>query len=149
MTPTALRLMVLLAAGLCVLPGTASAHVTVLPQQSRAGATQRYTMRVPTEGQVTTTSVVLEVPADVTITAILGSGAYTYEFVRQDGRIVRVIWTQDIKPGEAREFVFLARNPRAGAITWRARQRFADGSSTDWAGPPGDRRPASVVKLTP
>jgi hypothetical protein len=30
---------------------------------------------------------------------------------------------------------------------WKARQRFADGTSADWVGVEGDRRPASVTKL--
>ena len=34
----------------------ADAHVTVAPRESQAGAEQRYTMRVPTEGQVATIS---------------------------------------------------------------------------------------------
>ena len=148
-TRTARRVLALLTLGLCVLHGRASADVTLLPQQSRVGVTQRYTMRVPGEGQVRTTSVELEIPADVTITAILGRGAYTYEFVRQDGRIARVIWTQVIRPGQVGEFVFLAKNPRARAITWRTHQHFADGSSIHWVGPAGDRRPAAVVKLNP
>ncbi|MSO83964.1 MAG: hypothetical protein EXQ53_11840, partial [Acidobacteria bacterium] len=52
----------------------AGAHVTVWPQQSQAGAGERYTVRVPTEGQIPTTSVELEIPADVAVTAVLVGG---------------------------------------------------------------------------
>jgi len=46
------------------------------------------------------------------------------------------------------EFVFFARNPKSGQqIAWKARQRFADGTSADWVGVEGDRRPASVTRL--
>ena len=124
------------------------AHVTVWPQQSRPGAGERYTVRVPTEGQVATTSVELEVPADVTITGVLVGGGYVYEVRREGERIVAITWKQEIKPAEVAEFVFFARNPKAAQIMWKARQRFADGTSADWVGVEGDRRPAAVTRLT-
>jgi uncharacterized protein YcnI len=110
---------------------------------------ERYTVRVPTEGQVTTVAVELEVPTDVTVTGVLTGAGYTYEARREGDRIVAITWKQDIKAGEVGEFVFFARNPKAGPqIAWKARQRFADGTSADWVGVEGDRRPASVTRLT-
>jgi uncharacterized protein YcnI len=123
------------------------AHVTVAPRESQAGAVERYTMRVPTEGQVTTTSVELEVPADVTINEVVPGAAYRYDVRRDGNRIVAITWKQDIPPKASGEFVFLARNPASGQIAWKARQRFADGTSADWIGVEGDRRPASVTKI--
>ena len=137
----------LLAAFLLAIAPAASAHVTVWPQQSQAGGSERYTVRVPTEGQVATTSVELEIPADVTVSAVLVGGAYTYDARREANRIVAITWTLEIKPAETAEFVFFARNPKAQQITWKARQRFADGTSADWVGVEGDRRPAAVTKL--
>jgi uncharacterized protein YcnI len=126
------------------------AHVTVWPRESPSGAGERYTVRVPTEGNVTTTSVELEVPADVTVTGILVGSGFTYETRREGGRIVVITWKQEIKPAEVAEFVFFARNPKSGQqIAWKARQRFADGTSADWVGVEGDRRPASVTRLVP
>jgi len=126
----------------------AQAHVTVWPQESRAGAGERYTVRVPTEGKVTTTSVELEIPADVTVTGILVGSGYTYETRREGDRIVAITWRQEVGPSEVAEYVFFARNPKSGQISWKARQRFADGTSADWVGVEGDRRPASVTRLT-
>ena len=125
----------------------AQAHVTVWPQESRAGAGERYTVRVPTEGQVDTTSVELEVPPDVTVTGVLVGSGYTYETRRDGDRIVAITWKQEIKPAEVAEYVFFARNPKSGQIAWKARQRFADGTSADPVGVEGDRRPASVTRL--
>ena len=127
----------------------AYAHVTVAPQQSQAGGSERYTVRVPTEGQVATTSVELEIPADVTVSAVLVGGAYTYDARREANRIVAITWKLEIKPAETAEFVFFARNPNAKQITWKAHQRFADGTSADWVGVEGDRRPAAVTTLSP
>ena len=124
------------------------AHVVVLPRESQAGAEQRYTVRVPTEGQVTTTSVELEVPADVTVTEVPTGEGYAVDVRREAGRIVAITWKQDIKPRDAATFVFVARNPRSERVVWKAHQRFADGTSTDWVGEQGDRRPASITKLT-
>jgi uncharacterized protein YcnI len=125
-----------------------SAHVTVWPRQSQAGASERYTVRVPTEGTVTTTAVELEVPADVTVTGVLAGSGFTYDARREGERILAITWKQDIKAGEVGEFVFFARNPRTTQIMWKARQRFADGTSADWIGVVGDRRPASITTLT-
>ena len=127
---------------------TAGAHVTVVPRQSQPDVTERYTVRVPTEGQVATTSVELEVPADVAITEVIAGDRYTFETRREGDRIVAITWKQDIPPKAVGEFVFVARNPKAGLIAWKARQRFADGTSADWVGVEGDRRPASVTRLT-
>lgn len=126
---------------------TASAHVTVWPQESQSGASERYTVRVPTEGQVATTSVELEIPADVIVSGVLVGSGYTYEVRRDSDRIVAITWKQEIKPAEVAEYVFFARNPKAQQIAWKARQRFADGTSADWVGVEGDRRPASVTRL--
>jgi uncharacterized protein YcnI len=124
-----------------------SAHVTVVPRESQAGAVERYTVRVPTEGQVATTSVELEVPPDVTVTEVVPGTGYTFDLRREGDRIVAVTWKREIPPRASAEFVFVARNPRSGQVAWKARQRFADGTSADWIGVEGDRRPASVTKL--
>lgn len=140
-----------LAAATVVLTGAlVHAHVTVVPTESRATATERYTVRVPTEGQVKTTSVELEIPAGVTVTEIVAGNAYTFEPRRERDRIVAITWTQDIPPKARGEYVFVARNPTAPTtVAWKARQRFADGTSADWVGVEGDRRPASVTTITP
>lgn len=131
------------------LPAALSAHVTVWPRESRAGASEKYLVRVPTEGKVATVEVELEVPANVTIAMLAAPTGWTHEVKREGNRIVRVIWKMEIKPGEFAEFPFIARNPKEGSeIAWKVRQRFADGTSADWVGPAGDKRPASVTKLT-
>jgi uncharacterized protein YcnI len=135
-----------IAIGVLFVAATADAHVTVWPQQSQAGAGERYTVRVPTEGQVATTSVELEVPADVLVTGVLVGAPY--EVRREGDRITAITWKFEIKPAEVGEFVFFARNPKARQIAWKARQRFADGTSADWVGVEGDRRSASVIRLT-
>ena len=144
------RLAIALMTTLCV-SEIAQAHVTVSPQESKAGASERYTVRVPTEGKVATTSVVLDVPDGVTVSGVLATGGWTQELKRDaNNRIVAITWTLEIKPGEFGEFVFTARNPKEGAqIIWKAHQKYADGTSSAWVSEPGERSPAPITKLTP
>ena len=124
------------------------AHVTVQPRESHAGMEQRYTVRVPTEGQVATISVELEIPAGVVVREVVPGEGYSFEVRREGDRIVAIPWKREIPPKQSAEFPFVARNPNVAEVAWKARQRFVDGTSADWVGVEGDRRPASVTKLT-
>jgi uncharacterized protein YcnI len=134
---------------LLIVGGIAYAHVTVMPRESRGGASERYTVRVPTEGQVATTAVTLDIPAGVTVTDVVQGSGYAVDVRREGGRIVAITWKQEIPPAARAEFVFVATNPASGQIVWKAKQQFADGTTADWFGPAGDRRPASVTTVTP
>ena len=115
-----MRRLILILVGILCVPAVATAHVSVRPRESKVGATERYTMRVPTEGKVSTTSVELEVPEGVTISEVFAPTGGKYEVKKEGERIV-----------------------------WKAHQRYADGTSSDWVGPAGDRRPAPFTKLLP
>jgi len=128
----------------------ASAHVTVWPKTSTFGTYEKYTVRVPTEGSLATTSVEVELPASATFIAVGAPVGHTYELKKSGGRVTSVVWSMRIGPGEFAEFAFVARNPQAGAeLVWRATQRFEDGSSTQWSGAPGSKQPAPTTTLTP
>ncbi|MBI3491391.1 MAG: DUF1775 domain-containing protein [Acidobacteria bacterium] len=127
----------------------AQAHVTVRPRESEAGATEKYTVRVPTEGKVATTSVEVEIPQGVTVNSIEPADGVKSEMKREGGRVVSITWTVTIDPGHNRELVFVAKNPSdAAEIVWKAHQRYADGTSSEWVGAAGTRQPAPVTKLT-
>jgi uncharacterized protein YcnI len=123
------------------------AHVGVQPRESKANQEERYTVRVPTEGSVTTTRLVLEVPAGVTVLEVLPTQGATFEVAKQGERITAITWKKEIPPKMAGEFVFRARNPASGDLVWKAHQHFADGTTAGWTGVAGDRRPAAVTKL--
>jgi uncharacterized protein YcnI len=115
--------------------GTAAllAHVTIAPTESRLGANERYTVRVPTEGRVATVGVDLEVPEGVTVSYVLASGGWTSELKRDGNRIVGISWKVNIPAAHFGELVFNARNPKEGAsIAWKVKQRFEDGTARDW-----------------
>jgi uncharacterized protein YcnI len=139
-----------LAAVLLVLPALALSHVTVWPRDSKAGAYEKYVVRVPTEGKVATQSVELRIPEGVILVSMGAPAGFTYELKRTGDKVTAIVWSMTIKPGEFAEFPFMARNPStAGALRWQAIQRFVDGTSTEWTGEAGTRHPASVTQIAP
>jgi len=60
----------------------AEAHVRIAPVESKAGATETYTARVPTEGKVATTFVRLDVPEGITIVSVAPAAGTTSEMKR-------------------------------------------------------------------
>ena len=129
------------------LPSLATAHVSVRPRESKPGAEERYTVRVPTEGAVATTHVRLEIPPDVTVLEVMPVDGGTFETATQSTRITSITWKKEIAPKQAAEFVFRARNPSSSEIVWKAHQHFTDGTTAEWIGAAGERRPAAVTKL--
>ncbi len=149
MTATLARLC-LTAVVTAAVPSAAHAHITIAPTQSVAGATEKYVVRVPTESKVATVAAELEVPDGVFVEALAVPNGWKHEIKRQGERIVAITWTMQIPPGEFAEFAFVARNPRDKAeLVWTLRQRFADGTVSDWTKGPNGTRPTAVTKLTP
>ena len=131
-----------------LLAGIAEAHVTVSPREATLGRNQVYTVRVPAESSAATISTTLEIPEGVMVSRVKTVPGLKHEVKREGDRIVMITWTMDVRPGEYAEFQFIARNPEEGTeIAWKAKAFRPDGSSTDWVGPRGDRRPASVTRL--
>jgi uncharacterized protein YcnI len=148
--PTAFARLCLAAAVTALVPSMLHAHVSISPRQSMAGATERYIVRVPTEGKVATTGAELDVADGVVIETVAVPMGWTYALKRQGDRIVGITWQMDIKPGEFAEFGFVARNPRGKSeIVWTLRQRFADGTVEDFTKRPNGIRPTALTKLTP
>ena len=140
---------IVLAITVMFVASNASAHVSVRPRESKPGTTEKYTVRVPTEGKVATTSVVLDVPQGVTIDSVEPIEGVTSDLKREGDRVVSITWNVTIQPGDSKEFVFVAKNPGdALEIAWKAHQRYADGTSSEWVGAAGTRQPAPVTKLT-
>ena len=138
------HLVVVLSMALAVSVVTAQAHVRVQPAESQPGAKQVYTVRVPTEGKVATTSVVVEVPDGVSVVSAEGQP----ELTKRSGKTVAITWTTEIPPGQSQLFTFEAMNPVAvRQLVWKAHQHYADGTSRDWADEPTSKSPASVTRL--
>jgi uncharacterized protein YcnI len=134
-----------------LLPGLVQAHVSITPRHSTVGATEKYVIRIPTEGKIATTAAELDVPEGVIVETMQAPSGWKYEVKRAEDRIVSVVWQVDVKPGEFVEVAFVARNPRGGdKIVWTLRQRFADGTVSNWTtAPNGTTRPTAVTQLVP
>ena len=142
-----MRRLIIALAFVAAIPALTGAHVTIWPRESTPGISERYTVRVPTEGKVATTSVRLIVPAEVTVTSVLAAPGVTPDITREGNRITTVTWKFEVPPGQFAEFVFLARNPKQGSeISWKVHQHYSDGTQSDWTGPPS-KGPAPVTKL--
>jgi uncharacterized protein YcnI len=137
--------------GVLLLSATpAFAHVAVTPRESKAGATETYTLRVPSEGGKTTTSVVLDVPDGVTILSVMGPEGAKHEEKKSGDRIVQITWTIEIKAGASAQLTFVAKNPPQGdSISWKVHQHYSDSTVSDWVGAVGSRAPAPATKLLP
>jgi uncharacterized protein YcnI len=133
-----------------LMPDVVGAHVSISPRESAAGATEKYTVRVPTEGKVMTVGADMEAPEGVVIETVAMPAGWTYELKRTGDRITGISWKLDIKPGEFAEFSFVARNPRdKEQLVWTLRQKFADGTVQDFTKGPNGIRPTAIVRLTP
>ncbi|TJY41001.1 DUF1775 domain-containing protein [Cohnella pontilimi] len=133
--------------------GAASAHVTVQPKEVPANSYQVFTLRVPTEKDVATTQVKVEVPAGVDVSRLEPKPDWTYELEKNaDGKIVSVTWKTAGKGLSATEFgQFLFQGKVAAdakELTWKAYQTYADGSVVEWTGAPDADKPASVTTVT-
>ena len=128
----------------------ALAHVGVYPGLSTAGATVRYRIHVPTEGNVSTVRIELEVPAGFVISSVEPNEGWKEE-QRKDsaGRIVGLIWSGgSIKPKLRSDFFLVGKNPsRPGMLAWKVIQIYEDGTESKWSGEKGSRTPAPVTDV--
>jgi uncharacterized protein YcnI len=140
-----------IAAIVFLFPVAMQAHVSITPRESTQGATERYTVRIPTEGKVATTAAEIEIPEGVIVETLQAPAGWKQDVKRKDDRIVAITWQANVPPGEFIEVGFVARNPRQGTqIVWTLRQRFADGTVSDWTvAPNGSTRPTAVTRLAP
>ena len=123
------------------------AHVVVTPRESAPGAEQLYTVRVPTEGTVPTTSIELDIPAGLHVMKVTTGEGFSFDVKKDGDRIVSITWKREIKPKEFALFTFTAHNPSSGALRWIAHQTFADGSMRHWTGERGTADPASMTTI--
>jgi len=130
----------------------AQAHVTVQPRESAAGATQKYTMRVPNEKSVANVRIEAEFPAAAEIISVDEKAGWTIE-VKKDssGKITGAVWSGgNLAARDIVEFGITARNPNEETrLVWSVVQIYEDGSRSEWTGPAGSRGPAPVTQIKP
>ena len=137
--------LVCLALSLAVL----DAPVIVTPRESVTGAEQVYSVSVPNELTVPSTTLELEIPAGLHVMQIATGEGFTFDVKKDGNQIVSITWKREIKPKERAVFTFTAHNPQPGPLQWKAHQTFADGSMKHWVGERGSKEPASVTTIVP
>jgi uncharacterized protein YcnI len=133
-----------------VVTSVASAHVRVLPEEVPAGTFEVFTVRVPTEKDISTTGVRVEVPEGFTISRVQPVPGWDYELEEEAGVVRAITWSSgELGATEFQQFDVQGQTPEdAGEYPWRAFQTYEDGSVVEWIGPEDSEEPASVVRVT-
>jgi uncharacterized protein YcnI len=129
--------------------GVANAHVVVTPEEVTAGNFEKLTVSVPTERDVPTTQIRLEVPEGFTVLGVRPVPGWGYEFEEDAGEIRAIIWSGgEISPREFQEFTIQTRTPEEpGKFVWNAYQTYEGGEVGEWTGSEDSEEPASVVRV--
>lgn len=129
--------------------GLASAHVVVDPEEVAAGEYEKLTVTVPTEKEVPTTEVRVDVPEGFTVSGVKPVPGWEYGFEEEAGVVTAVTWSGgQVRPREFQEFEMQAQTPKEpGEFSFGATQNYEDGSVVEWTGPPDSEEPASVVRV--
>ena len=94
--------------------GVAWAHVVLSPKQVPANSYQKLAVSVPTEKDIPTTNIRVEVPEGFTVTGVQPVPGWRYEFEKDQGLIKAIIWSGgQIRPEEFQEFPLQAWGARA------------------------------------
>jgi len=133
-----------------VVTSVASAHVRVLPEEVPADTFEVFTVRVPTEKDIPTTGVRVEVPEGFTISRVEPVPGWDYELEEEAGAVSAITWSGgEIGATEFQQFDVQGQTPEeTGEYPWRAVQMYEDGSVVEWIGPEDSEEPASVVRVT-
>jgi len=132
-----------------LLSAPAWAHVVVSPEEAAAGDYVTLTVSVPTEKEVPTTEIRVEVPEGFVLSGVQPVPGWEHAFEEDGGVVTAVTWSGgEISPREFQQFLVQAQAPEEpGEYAWRATQTYEDGSVVEWTGPPDAEEPASVVRV--
>jgi uncharacterized protein YcnI len=125
------------------------AHVVVSPEEVTAGDYETLTVSVPTEKEIPTTEIRVEVPEGFLLSGVQPVPGWEHTF-EEDGGVVRAVTFSggEIRPREFQQFLLQAQAPeKPGQYPWKAFQTYEDGSVVEWTGAPDSEEPASVVEV--
>ena len=127
----------------------AFAHAVVYPRASKAGAYEKYVLRVPNEKAVATLRVEIRFPAELRVTSFGDVPGWQLEVLTDSAkRIVGAVWTGSLPPQRFVEFPFVGANPKtATRLVWPVYQTYAEGPRVEWTGAEGSKAPASVTAI--
>ncbi len=139
------------------LTASVAAHVTVKPSEVVTAGYQTFTVSVPNEKDIPTTSVRLDIPDSISSVTPTQKSGWEITVTNDNERITSVTWSGgSIGEGFRDEFTFSTRVPdEATELQWKAYQTYADGTVVSWDkasegghGETGDNSgPFSVTKV--
>lgn len=112
---------------------TASAHVTVKPNEVGVAAYQTFTVGVPVEKDIPTVSVKILLPEGLeSVTPYVKNGW------KISATTTEIIWSGGTIPaGQRDDFQFSAKTPaKEGHLIWKAYQTYSDGTVVAWDNAP-------------
>ena len=104
------------------------AHVVVSPDEVRAGDYETLTVSVPTEKEIPTTEIRVEVPEGFLLSGVQPVPGWEHTF-QEDGGVVRAVTFSggEIRPREFQQFLLQAQAPdKPGEYPWKAFQTYED-----------------------
>jgi uncharacterized protein YcnI len=125
------------------------AHVVVSPEVVTPGDYETLTVSVPTEKEVPTTKIRVEVPEGFLLSGVQPVPGWEHTFEEDGGVVTAVTFSGgEIRPREFQQFLLQAQAPEEpGEYPWKAFQTYEDGSVVEWTGPPDSEEPASVIEV--
>jgi uncharacterized protein YcnI len=125
------------------------AHVVVSPEEVTAGDYETLTVSVPTEKEIPTTKIRVEVPEGFLLSGVQPVPGWEHSFEEDGGVVTAVTFSGgEIRPQEFQQFLLQAQAPeKPGEYPWKAFQTYEDGSVVEWVGPPDSEEPASVIEV--
>lgn len=146
----AIRSSIVAGALLLSLQGIASAHVTIYPKQFVANSYENFVLRVPSEKEIPTIKVKVEIPSGFTVSRVKPVPGWSYVFTKDaSGKVTAIEWSGgEILSTEYQEFGISGKAPaETGKFAWKAYQTYSDGTVVEWTGPSDAQTPASVVEV--
>jgi len=127
-----------LSAAIFVLSGSASAHVTVKPAEVVTAGFQTFTVSVPNEKDIATTSVELKIPDGMKYVQPTQKAGWQIDFEKDgnglDATVKSITWSGNVvSAGFRDDFTFSGQVPEeATQLQWKAYQTYADGTVVSW-----------------
>src|SRR5215212_3103990 len=124
-------------------------HVVVSPEEVTAGDYETLTVSVPTEKEIPTTEIRVEVPEGFLLSGVQPVPGWEHTFEEDGGVVTAVTFSGgEIRSREFQQFLVQAQAPEEpGEYPWKAFQTYKDGSVVEWTGAPDSEEPASVVEV--
>ena len=118
-------------------PAPAGAHVVVSPEVVTAGDYATLTVSVPTEKEIPTTKIRVEVPEGFLLSGVQPVPGWEHTFQEDGGVVTAVTFSGgEIRPREFQQFLVQAQVPEEpGEYAWKAIQTYEDGSVVEWTAP--------------